>query len=98
MRERHNRKYFYGFRCFGRGRCLRDSTSRRPARRTRCPRSHDLVSADAYIHLVGTGDSDSNVNQLSNDIHQWNIRDTFSLQHRNHMLKFGIDQQHVSST
>ena len=59
------------------------------------PGAGDSISADAYIHLVGTGDSDSNVNQLSNDIHQWNIRDTFSLQHSNHLLKFGIDQQRV---
>jgi Carboxypeptidase regulatory-like domain/TonB-dependent Receptor Plug Domain len=59
------------------------------------PGADDSTSADAYIHLVGTGDSDSNVNQLSNDIHQWNIRDTFSLQHSNHLLKFGIDQQRV---
>ena len=59
------------------------------------PGADDSISADAYIHLVGTGDTDSNVNQLSNDIHQWNLRDTFSLQHSNHLFKFGIDQQRV---
>jgi hypothetical protein len=54
------------------------------------------TGADAYIHLVGTGDTDSYTSQTANAIHQWNIRDTFSLQARDHLLKFGVDQEHVA--
>jgi hypothetical protein len=60
------------------------------------PGSDASASADAYIHMVGTGDTDSNVNQVANTPHQWNVRDTFSLQRRDHLLKFGIDQQRVA--
>jgi hypothetical protein len=55
-----------------------------------------FTSADAYVHLVGTGDSDSNTNQNASAIHQFNVRDTFSLGFHNQLLKFGIDQQHVA--
>ena len=77
----------------------RDSTSTGGLRActSGVPGAYDSVSADAHIHLVGTGDSDSYVNQLSNDIHQWNIRDTFSLQHIVIiLLKFGIDRSNTS--
>ncbi|HEY4049655.1 MAG TPA: TonB-dependent receptor, partial [Acidobacteriaceae bacterium] len=53
---------------------------------------------DAYIHIVGVGDSDSSTNHVTSALQQWNIRDTFSLQARNHLLKFGIDQRHVSAS
>jgi hypothetical protein len=54
------------------------------------------TSADAYIHLSGTGDSDSNTTQAANPIHEWNIRDTFTQQIHDHLLKFGVDQQRVA--
>jgi hypothetical protein len=62
------------------------------------PSSYGSASADAYIHIVGVGDTDSRTNQLTSSLQQWNIRDTFSLQAQNHLFKFGIDQRHVSTT
>ena len=29
---------------------------------------------------------------------QWNLRDTYSLQTRNHLFRFGVDEQHISSS
>ena len=55
-----------------------------------------FTSADAYVHFTGTGDSDSNINQIASAIHQFNLRDTFSLGLHNHLLKFGVDQEHVA--
>jgi hypothetical protein len=60
------------------------------------PGSYTSASADAYIHLVGTGDSDSNTNRVATSIHQWNIRNMYSQQIHDHLFKFGIDQQRVT--
>jgi Carboxypeptidase regulatory-like domain len=62
------------------------------------PGSDDSVRGQAYIHIVGVGDSESDTDERSSSLHQWNIRDTFSLQARNHLFKFGIDQRRVVST
>ena len=62
------------------------------------PGSYSPVSSRAYIHIVGVGDSESSTDEASGALHQWNIRDTFTLQVGNHLLKFGIDQRHVTST
>ena len=61
------------------------------------PGSYGSESADAYIHITGIGDSDSNTNQAASSLNQWNLRDTYSLQARNHLLKFGLDAQHIAS-
>ena len=53
------------------------------------PASYSPVSSEAYIHIVGVGDSASNTDQASGSLHQWNLRDTFSFQTGNHLLKFG---------
>jgi hypothetical protein len=53
------------------------------------------ASADAYIHLTGLGDSDSNTNQAGDSLDEWNLRDTFSLSARNHLFRFGVDQRHI---
>jgi Carboxypeptidase regulatory-like domain/TonB-dependent Receptor Plug Domain len=62
------------------------------------PGSDDSARGEAYIHIVGVGDSESNTDERSSALHQWNIRDTFSLQSGNHLLKFGVDQRRVVST
>ena len=62
------------------------------------PASYSPVSSEAYIHIVGVGDTESRTDQASGSLHQWNLRDTFSLQTGNHLLKFGIDQRHIAST
>jgi hypothetical protein len=54
-------------------------------------------SAEAYFHITGVGDSDGNTNQITSALDQWNLRDTYSLQARNHLLRFGVDEQHISS-
>jgi Carboxypeptidase regulatory-like domain/TonB dependent receptor/TonB-dependent Receptor Plug Domain len=54
-------------------------------------------SAEAYFHISGVGDSDSNTNQIKSSLDQWNLRDTYTLQARNHLFRFGLDEQHISS-
>ena len=60
-------------------------------------RAYISASAEAYVHITGVGDSDSNTNQISSSLSQWNLRDTYSLQARNHLFRFGADEQHISS-
>jgi hypothetical protein len=55
------------------------------------------ASAEAYFHITGIGDSDGNTNQIMSALDQWNLRDTYSLQGRNHFFRFGMDEQHISS-
>jgi hypothetical protein len=61
------------------------------------PASYSAVSSEAYIRIQGVGDTESNTDQASGSLHQWNVRDTFSLQAGNHLLKFGIDQRRIAS-
>jgi hypothetical protein len=61
------------------------------------PGSYAYGGADAYIHITGVGDSDSNTNHVSSSLNQWNIRDTISLRERNHYFKIGIDQRRVAA-
>ncbi len=53
------------------------------------------ASADAYIHITGVGDSDSNTDQATGSLDEWNLRDTFSVTAQNHLLRFGVDQRHI---
>jgi Carboxypeptidase regulatory-like domain/TonB-dependent Receptor Plug Domain len=57
--------------------------------------SYGSASADAYIHITGLGDSDSNTNQARDSLDEWNLRDTFSLSARNHLFRFGVDQRYI---
>ncbi len=61
------------------------------------PSAYASASAEAYVHITGVGDSDSNTNQIMSSLSQWNLRDTYSLQTRNHLFRFGLDEQHISS-
>ena len=56
------------------------------------------VAADVYIHSAGAGDSEINTDAAFGSVHQWNLRDTFSLQASHHLLQFGIDEHHLVST
>jgi hypothetical protein len=60
-------------------------------------RTYAPASAEAYFHITGVGDSDGYTNQITSALHQWNLRDTYSLQARNHLFRFGIDEQHIAS-
>jgi hypothetical protein len=62
------------------------------------PASNESVRAQAYIHIVGVGDSASETNQASASLHQWNVRDTLSFQRGNHLFKFGMDQRRIATT
>jgi hypothetical protein len=55
------------------------------------------ATAEAYFHITGVGDSDSNTNQITSTLNQWNLRDIYSLQTRNHLFRFGLDEQQISS-
>jgi hypothetical protein len=61
------------------------------------PSAYASASAEAYVHITGVGDSDSNTNQIMSSLTQWNLRDTYSLQTRNHLFRFGLDEQHIPS-
>ena len=60
-------------------------------------RTYAPASAEAYVHITGVGDSGSNSNQITSSLGQWNLRDTYSLQSRNHLFRFGLDEQHIVS-
>jgi hypothetical protein len=61
------------------------------------PASYATARGQAYIHLPGIGESTIDVDHASNALHQWNLRDTFSLQAGHHFLRFGIDQRRIVS-
>jgi len=60
-------------------------------------RTYAPASAEAYVHITGVGDSGTNSNQITSSLGQWNLRDTYSLQSRNHLFRFGLDEQHIAS-
>jgi hypothetical protein len=60
------------------------------------PNLSGTASANAYFHAVGVGDSDSQTNQDANSLRQWNFRDSFSFELKNHHIKSGVDERHLS--
>jgi hypothetical protein len=62
------------------------------------PSSYTSARGDAYIHIAGVGDTESDTDLANDSLRQWNIRDTFSLQSGKHLFKLGIDERHVAST
>ncbi len=61
------------------------------------PSAYASASAEAYVHITGVGDSGSNTDQITSSLRQWNLRDTYSLQSRDHLFRFGLDEQHIVS-
>jgi Carboxypeptidase regulatory-like domain/TonB-dependent Receptor Plug Domain/TonB dependent receptor len=61
------------------------------------PSSYSSVSSEAYIHIVGVGDSESNTNIAYGYVHQWNLRDNFNVQAGRHLLKLGVDERRIAS-
>ena len=61
------------------------------------PVGYNSVSSQAYIHIVGEGDSESYTNTAYGSLHQWNLRDNFNLQAGRHLLKLGMDERRVAS-
>jgi len=61
------------------------------------PASGNPTRAQAYIHVAGAGDTASNTDHEVGSLHQWNVRDTFSLRAGSHLLKFGLDQRRIGS-
>lgn len=62
------------------------------------PANSGLTRANVFIHVAGAGDSAINTDSSVASLNEWNLRDTFGFQVRNHLLKFGIDERHISST
>jgi Carboxypeptidase regulatory-like domain/TonB-dependent Receptor Plug Domain len=60
------------------------------------PNLSGTASANAYVHAIGVGDSDAQTNQDANSLRQWNFRDSFSFEQRNHHIKLGVDERHLS--
>jgi hypothetical protein len=61
------------------------------------PANEKNVSSDVYIRVSGVGDSEAYTNVSSGSLLQWNLRDTFLLEHGPHLFKFGVDQRHIRS-
>jgi hypothetical protein len=61
------------------------------------PTSYTSVNSEAYIHILGVGDSESYTNVASGSFNQWNLRDTFNLQAGKHLLKLGVDERRLVS-
>lgn len=55
------------------------------------------ASGQFYMHIPGYGESAIDVDQASNSLRQWNLRDTFSIQAGAHLWRFGIDERHIAS-
>ena len=62
------------------------------------PDSYHSVSSEAYIHIVGVGDSESDTNTAYGSVHQWNLRDSLNVQAGRHVLKLGIDERRIVSS
>jgi len=61
------------------------------------PSSYSSVSSEAYVHIVGVGDTESNTNTAYGSVHQWNLRDNFNVQAGRHLLKMGVDERRIAS-
>ena len=61
------------------------------------PSSYNSVSSEAYVHIVGVGDTESNTNTAYGSLHQWNLRDNFNVQAGRHLLKLGMDERRIAS-
>ncbi len=61
------------------------------------PSPHTSGRGEAYIHLLGYGESMLIVDQASSSLRQWNGRDVFSAQAGNHLLQLGVDNRHIAS-
>jgi len=59
------------------------------------PALSGATSANAYIHIVGVGDSDAETNQSSSSLQQWNFRDTLSVERGGHLIKAGFDERYL---
>jgi len=62
------------------------------------PESLSVARGQVYIHLPGLGESTVDVDQASSALHQWNLRDIFTLQAGSHFLRTGIDCRHIVSS
>jgi hypothetical protein len=60
--------------------------------------AYPQASADAYIRIAGIGESEAYTDHATAGFDQWNLRDTFSLQVRNHFFKLGFDERHIVSS
>jgi hypothetical protein len=61
------------------------------------PESYASARGQAFIHIPGIGESTIDVDQASSALHQWNLRDTFSLQSGHHFLRLGVDDRRLVS-
>jgi len=52
----------------------------------------------AYIHIAGLGESAIEVDQAASALHQWDLRDVYSLQVGSHLIRSGIDYRHLVSS
>ena len=50
-----------------------------------------------YMHFPGFGESSIEVDQANSSLHQWNLRNTFSMQTGSHLLRVGVDERHIIS-
>jgi hypothetical protein len=62
------------------------------------PANSGATRANVFIHVAGAGDSAINTDNSVASFNEWNLRNTFGLQARNHLFKFGIDERHIAST
>jgi Carboxypeptidase regulatory-like domain/TonB-dependent Receptor Plug Domain len=60
------------------------------------PNLTGTAGANAYVHIVGVGDTDSQTNQESSSFLQWNLLDAFSFEARSHRIKLGVDERYLS--
>jgi hypothetical protein len=61
------------------------------------PAWYSSVSSEAYVHIVGVGDSEADTDSAYGSLHQWNLRDNFNVQLGGHLLKLGMDERRVAS-
>lgn len=61
------------------------------------PPSYGSSRAEVYIRIPDIGESYIDADNGESSLHQWNLRDTYSLQAGHHLFRLGIDQRHIVS-
>jgi hypothetical protein len=62
------------------------------------PGTYSSSAPTPYIYISGVGSSAISLNDALTKFHQWNITDTLSFTAGHHVLSFGIDERHISSS
>lgn len=61
------------------------------------PSSSTSTRTDVYIRIPAIGESEINTDHAASFLHQWDLRDSFTVQAAHHLMRFGFDQRRIVS-